>query len=49
MAQLTVHKRDGKQVPFEASRIAAAVAKAYDAAGVSKEENRFDEVVDAIV
>jgi len=49
MAQLVVHKRDGKQVPFEASRIAAAVAKAYDAAGVSKEENRFDEVVDAIV
>ncbi len=49
MSRLLVKKRDGRTVPFDEGRIAAAVAKAFDAAKASKEENGFEEVVEAIV
>ncbi|MFP4484855.1 MAG: ribonucleoside-diphosphate reductase subunit alpha [Spirochaetaceae bacterium] len=49
MSQLTVVKRDGRRVDFDRSRIAGAITKAFDAAGISNEAYDLDAIVDGIV
>jgi ribonucleoside-diphosphate reductase alpha chain len=49
VSQLTVVKRDGRRVDFDQSRIAGAITKAFDAAGINEEAYDLDGVVDGIV